>query len=358
MKIKFKNSHKDQFYTNLKNQVSKLLKKDNFLAKAKLLLWIKLTFYFILFLGGYIYLLQANHTSLFALILNYILVGLTGILLAFNAAHDAAHSTFSRKKWVNDLIYYLSFNLQGVNAYLWKIRHIDSHHLFANVDGCDADIDDNFLIKFSPKGARRSFHKYQHIYATPLYCIYTLHWIFIKDFIYLKKTELANLKDLKHPPKQVILLYFWKGFYLTYMLLIPFMAGYAFYQLMIAFLVMHFVISLFFVWTLIISHLTMETDFPVVDEDGLLPYNFAKHQLAVSMDYYPKSNFANWIFGGFNSHAAHHLFPNLPHTTYTKISKVIEELSATHQYPYNKLPIPQAIYSHYQYLKKVGNSSS
>jgi linoleoyl-CoA desaturase len=125
--------------------------------------------------------------------------------------------------------------------------------------------------------------------------------------------------------------------------------------IVIGFLMMHGVLSLFFVLTIIISHLCEETEFPLADKTGLLPYNFHQHQLAVSLDYHPRNYLANWIFGGFNAHAAHHLFPRLPHTCYPQLTKLIQRLARTHNYPYNQLSIPKAIGSHYRYLKRVGN---
>ena len=358
MVIKFNNSRKDQFYKELTRRVNQALHSDNLLFKAKLLLWTKLIFYAMLFGSTYYCLLTQQITSWPVLVALYILLGGSGILLAFNSAHDAAHATFSRKKWVNNLIYQLTFNLQGVNAYLWKIRHISSHHIFTNVDGCDADIDDNILLKLSPSRASRPFHRYQHWYATLLYACYTLHWIFIKDFKYLRKKELANLKDLKHPPLQVVLLFLWKAFYLFYMIALPVWLGYSPGAILSAFIVMHLVISLFFVWSLIISHFTVETHFPIQNAEGVLPFNFAQHQLSVSMDYYPTSYLANWIYGGFNSHAAHHLFPHLPHPTYVIVSEIIEETCREFNYPYHQLPILEAIKSHYRFLKQIGNKKT
>ena len=120
-----------------------------------------------------------------------------------------------------------------------------------------------------------------------------------------------------------------------------------------AFLVTHAVISIFFVLTLIISHLCEETEFPLPDETGRLPYDFQRHQLAVSLDYHPTSRLANWVFGGFNSHAAHHLFQHYPHTLYPALSRAIQATCREYDWPYNALPIPQAIASHFRYLKKM-----
>jgi linoleoyl-CoA desaturase len=117
---------------------------------------------------------------------------------------------------------------------------------------------------------------------------------------------------------------------------------------------MHFVVSIFFVLTLIISHLSTETVFSKVDKDGVLPYDYYEHHLTVSLDYHPNSKLANWIFGGFNSHSAHHLFPKLPHTVYNIISPTIKSLALKHKLPYNEMNIKDAIFSHYKYLKHLG----
>lgn len=282
------------------------------------------------------------------------LLGLSGILLAFNCSHDCVHNTFSKHKKLNQAIYYITFNLQGVNARLWRKRHIASHHVFPNVDGCDADIDDNPFIRLSETHPQRKIHKYQHLYATLLYCLYTLHWILVKDFIYLRKKELANLKNQTYSFAFITEVVLLKLAYFFYMLILPMLltdipAG----IVITAFIVMHIFISLFFVLTLIISHLSLETKFPKVDEDGYLPYNYYEHQLAVSLDYHPTSKFANWIFGGFNSHAAHHLFPNLPHTLYTEITPSIKKVALKNGLQYNEKNIVSAVISHYKYLKKL-----
>ena len=151
---------------------------------------------------------------------------------------------------------------------------------------------------------------------------------------------------------EVILL---KLLYFAIVLVIPwYFSKVVFSGFISSFLIMHACISIFFVLTLIISHLTMETDFPMADEQGFLPTCFHEHQLAVSLDYHPTSQFANWIFGGFNSHAAHHLFPRLPHTVYARITPIIQSTAEKYAMPYNEMSIYHAICSHFQYLKALG----
>lgn len=353
-KLKFRNDN-SAFYKELSNKINDLITPKVY-KKAIVLLRIKLLFYLTIFLSSYVCLLLFPQHNLFSLSVNYIVTGLSGILLAFNASHDAVHKTFSKNNTLNAIIYYFTFNLQGVNSRLWEIRHKASHHIFPNVDGCDADIDDNPFIRLSKTHKKFWWHKHQHIYSPLLYAVYTLHWIIIKDIIYLRKKQIANLRDQKHSLCLKIELVLWKIFYFTYMIVLPLvLTDHSLKEILLSFFIMHGVISLFFVFTLIISHLCMETEFPVADTEGVLPYNYYRHQLAVSLDYHATNPLANWIFGGFNSHSAHHLFPKLPHTLYTKITPLIKQTALKYNYPYNELSIPKAIRSHVMYLKTLGN---
>lgn len=106
---------------------------------------------------------------------------------------------------------------------------------------------------------------------------------------------------------------------------------------------------------LIATHLSMETQFPQKDEKGILPGDYYAHQLATSLDYAPGSRICNWFLGGFNAHAAHHLYPRLPHTTYPCISLLIEKKAKEFNIQYNKLSLVDAIRSHYRFLKAMGN---
>lgn len=352
-KIRFKKAT-SPFYSELREEVKGLL-TDEVTKKAGRVMITKFLCYSLSFLLFYANLFNPYiEDKNWALALNYIALGLTGILLAFNCAHDCVHNTFSRYKKVNQIIYYITFNLQGVNARLWRKRHIASHHVFPNVDGCDADIDDNVFLRLSAHHPKRKIHAYQHLYATLLYCFYTLHWIMIKDFIYVRKKELANLRNQSHSFISVAEVVLLKLAYFTYMLVLPvFFTSIPVMMILFSFIMMHVTISLFFVLTLIISHLSLETDFPKADDEGYLPYDYYEHQLAVSLDYHPTSRLANWIFGGFNSHAAHHLFPGLPHTVYTIITPAIRKAALRNNFPYHEKSIVDAVVSHYQYLKKL-----
>lgn len=355
-KIKFRKT-RSTFYKELNASVQTILIAP-VLNKARRLMFVKCIFYSLIFLLLYANLYNPffyHHYLLF--IVNYVLLGLSGILLAFNCAHDAVHDTFSNNKRLNKALFYVVFNLQGVNAALWRKRHIASHHIFPNVDGCDADMDNNPFIRLSATQPLRAHHRYQHLFAVVLYSLYTLHWILVKDIIYLCRKSVANLKNQHYSCSFIAELVLLKIGYIAYMIALPVVfTSLSFGQILQAFLIMHCVISIFFVFTLIISHFSMETAFPVVDAEGTLPFDYYEHQLAVSLDYHPHSKFANWIFGGFNAHAAHHLFPRLPHTVYPVITPFIQSKAKAYRLAYNEMPMLKAIGSHFKYLKMLGGN--
>ena len=278
------------------------------------------------------------------------------MLLAYNVSHDACHETFSRKKAVNYWLYHISFNAQGTNAYLWKVRHTASHHLFPNEDGCDTDIDNNPMIRLSPQHPVRKHQRFQHLYSFFLYSIYTLHWFLFKDLLYLTKKKLANLQNIKHPTLEWVLFFVWKIVYILLLIALPAWLGFPLEKILIAFFIMHICNSLFFIHTLIATHLCMETQFPKPNLQGFLPNDYYTHQLATSLDFSPTSKWYNWIFGGFNSHAAHHLYPKLPHTLYPYITPLIQQKAFEFNIQYNNLPLSKAIQSHYKYLRVMGKT--
>lgn len=352
--IKFQRA-KNSFYKDLKEEVDSFLSKET-IEKARKMIVIKFTFYFSLFILFYINIFNPHiDSNIYLFIINYVLLGLTGILLAINTAHDCVHNTFSKSKKVNDFVFYIVFNLQGINYRLWQKRHVASHHIYPNIDGSDAEIEQNPFVRITKTQKKKSYQQYQHFYAIFLYFFYILHWILIKDIHYLFKKNLGSLKNLKYTKKFIIELVSLKLFYFGYMIFIPYyFTDFSLGTIIVTYLIMSLTSSIFFVLTLIISHLSMETSFPTADEEGKLPYDYFEHQLAASLDFHPTSKMANWIFGGFNSHTAHHLFPNLPHTVYTEITPIIQKYSKKYDMLYKELPIPKAIKSHFRYLKVMG----
>jgi linoleoyl-CoA desaturase len=302
-------------------------------------------------------LILSNRLAGWMLLLAAIFFGVASILTAFNLAHDAAHNALSPSRKLNEVIYFLTFNLQGANAYLWKLRHIGSHHVFPNVQGGDADLDDNGLLRMSASTPWRPRYRFQHVYAPLLYMLFSLHWIFVYDIQFLFKKDLANLRDIRHSRAEVACLILAKVTYLTLTLAVPMMVlDVPWWQVIVGFVAMHLVVSLVFVYSLICTHFAEETVFPVADERETIEGDWATHQLAASLDYNPESRLANALLGGFNCHAAHHLFPDVCHVHYVAISRIIEEVAREQGVRYNRLSYAAAIRSHFRFLRRMGSA--
>jgi len=89
-------------------------------------------------------------------------------------------------------------------------------------------------------------------------------------------------------------------------------------------------------------------------ENNELESSWAVHQLKTSCDWNPNNRFARYLSGGSNCHAAHHLFPNICHTNYNKINKIIEFTTKEYGLPYHKKTLPNMMISHFRHLKKMG----
>ena len=98
-----------------------------------------------------------------------------------NLGHEGVHSSFSNRSWINSMLSY-SFDLIGSSGYLWKMRHVYSHHPYPMVPKHDVDIQQSEMLTFVPMENPKPGFKHQHIYVPFLYCAYTLNAIFRRDW--------------------------------------------------------------------------------------------------------------------------------------------------------------------------------
>ncbi len=277
------------------------------------------------------------------------------LFLVLNMSHDAAHHALTGSRRADDLIHTCLFNLLGVNGYLWQLRHVKSHHVFPNVDGCDADIDHNGLIRLSPEKPRRWWHRWQHLYALPAYALVAVHSILVQDTIYLFKRQLANLCDIRHGAGQIIGFFLGKAAFVALAFVAPaLVTDYALWQIALGYLVAAAVASLVFILPLIPTHFTDMAAFGHVSDDGRLADSFAVHAMRSSLDWAPQNRFWTWLYGGLNCHAAHHLFPDVSHAHYRTLSRLIARSAKAHGVPYNRTDLIGAIASHFRFLYRMG----
>jgi linoleoyl-CoA desaturase len=195
-KIRFQ-SKEEPFFTVLRDRVGNLLRRPGVHRRAVLALWAKG-----LFFAGAVVLcygeLLASADSPRRALAAALGFGVSALLLALNIGHDAAHAAVTGNRRLDHLIQTASYTLLGVDAYLWRLRHTASHHVFPNVNGCDIDIDHNLFFRLTPNQPTRRRFRCQHIYAPFVYCLVALHTVWWQDYAYLIKRDLANLRDIRH----------------------------------------------------------------------------------------------------------------------------------------------------------------
>src|ERR1700712_5280168 len=240
--------------------------------------------------------------------------GLSTLFLVINVGHDASHVALTGNRRIDHAICRALLALVGIDGYLWTMRHDGSHHVFPNVNGCDADIDENPLLRLSPNHARKPFQRWQHLYAPFVYTVTLAHSLLVNDFVYLAKKELANMRDIRHAPRDVAILYATKLFYVVVNIILPLIfIRLPWWQILTGYAVMSAAMSLVFIFLLVGTHFSTKASYPAPDAAGLLPTTWAVHVMETSVDWLPDSRIALFFSGGANAHAAHHFFPRVSH---------------------------------------------
>ena len=302
------------------------------------------------------YFLMITSSTIIGFYTFYLLMGLSVLLTAFNVSHDAAHGVAVKSKYWNKLLFSLSFNLQGNNAYVWGKNHNESHHLYTNVEGSDIDVLDNPLFRMTDAQELKWFHKYQFLYAPFLYLFYSLNWFFFRETLMLFNYSSRTIK-VEIPKHEVVKLVLYKLLYVIYMIVLPvYFLPFGWSVVLLAFLLNHFMVSIVFVGVLGVSHLSDYVQHPVPNHDNILGMSWPKLQMCTSVDYNADSPFFNWTLGGFNAHALHHLLPNVCHVHYLDILPIFRRVAKKHNIVYMEMPYWKSLLAHFRFLKGMGRN--
>jgi linoleoyl-CoA desaturase len=82
-------------------------------------------------------------------------MGIFLVLIYLNLIHEAAHNNIYKSKRLNRMVLHI-FDFIGANSYIWKKRHIASHHAYPNVDGWDTDIEQSGFFNSAMDQSKRS----------------------------------------------------------------------------------------------------------------------------------------------------------------------------------------------------------
>ena len=322
--------------------------------KADRTMWVKIALGLAVLAGTWIalYALRPDSWKFVAL---YLLGGLAQTFLLLNIAHDSNHNAISSRPLVNKTLNYV-FDLCGISSYMWRILHHRGHHSCINLHGEDDALSGRGIFRFTPYESRAPWHRFQHIYALFLYAMFSLDYVFVRDFQCFFFPSHEYLKRTRHSLSDYVILFAGKGFYLTYMLVLPVMVlGKSPLLVAGAFLVVHLVVGLSVTLVFQTTHTIDSTYFP--SDRGEFE-NGVYHIFATTADYATENPLVGWLAGGLNHHIVHHLCPFVCHTHYARLTRIVKETAEEFGVPYRQHPtMTRAIKHHLILLKQLGNEN-
>jgi linoleoyl-CoA desaturase len=336
----------------LRRRLDKFFADQNLSPKADRKMWIKITVGLAVLVGSWValYALRPDSWKFVGL---YLLSGLAQTFLLLNIAHDSNHNAISSVPSVNKLLNYV-FDVCGINSYMWRILHHRGHHSCINLQGEDDALSGRGIFRFTPHEPRAPFHRFQHIYALFFYALFSLDYVFLRDFECFFFASHDYLKAARHPKREYAILFAGKGFYLTYMLILPVLVlGKSPLLVAVSFLLVHLIVGLTVSLVFQTTHTIDSTYFPA---DRSEFDNGVYHIFATTADYATGSPLVAWLAGGLNHHIAHHLCPFVCHTHYASLTRIVKETAEEFGVPYRQHPtMIRAIVHHLILLKQLGN---
>jgi linoleoyl-CoA desaturase len=312
-----------------------------------------------IYLAPFVLILTIPMSAWIALILAIIMgVGEAGI--GMSIMHDGAHGAYSSKPWLNKLVA-SSMYLLGSSVFNWKVQHNIKHHTFTNIFEYDPDISKVAIIRLCPHTPRKKFHRFQHIYAFPLYGLMTLFRLFGEISTLIQYTKDGITEELRVNPKsQLLKLILIKLLYLFIIIGLPILfSNFAVWQILLGFVALHATAGMIMTTIFQLAHVVEGTDLPLPNDKKVIDMEWTVHQLHTTSDFGRKNGLLSWYIGGLDFQIEHHLFQNICHIHYPKIAKIVEGLATKYGFDYNlKKSAVHAFASHYRRLKELGRNTA
>jgi linoleoyl-CoA desaturase len=354
--ITFATTHRD-FAATLNKRVNDYFKSNQVSRHANTEMVVKTFCMFLAYFVPYALIISGTLTGIPALVLSVIIMSLGLAGIGLSVMHDANHGAYAKNKWVNVIIGY-SLNMVGGNAFNWKMQHNVLHHSYTNVHEEDEDISPRGALRLSPHSAWKKAHRYQFIYAWFLYGLMTIVWLFFKDFVRIVRYHENGLakKQNANIATEWIILIITKLIYIGYIFVLPLLfTPLLWWQVILGIVIMHYIAGFILAIIFQPAHVIEGTEYPLPDSNNTLETNWAVHQLLTTTNFGNKSRWFSWFVGGLNFQIEHHLFPNICHVHYRKISGIVKDTAAEFGLPYKSTEtFFQALAGHTRLLKQLG----
>jgi len=336
--------NKNNFYDTLTQKVINYLKDNH-----------KITFMsYIKFIGLsllYCYSLYKSFISMFFVnkIIFGFISGIINIMLGFCIMHDSSHYALFQKSKYNVLSSIISNCSLLWNNILWKKHHVINHHSYTGKN--NKLYQDPDLLTFEPyysKIISKSINKFSNK-SKLYYFIFTSIFpgmFFGQILIYIKWIFKKHVWKMQLPQT----IKFSKLDIICYLLQIYILSSLPFLSLLSYIIAQNITYSL----NIIGDHDTFETYNNSINDKYKDITDWGALQVIESGNWYG----SKWcfFFGGINYQIEHHLFPNIHHSHYPAISKLVKETCQEFDIPYvHHNSIINVINSYYNKIYYVNN---
>jgi linoleoyl-CoA desaturase len=274
--------------------------------------------------------------------------------IGFSVMHDANHGAYARSGRVNRA-WGFALDFVGASSYLWRFKHNVHHHTYANIDGMDADIDAAPFLRLAPSQRLRPFHRYQHVYAWPLYGVLAVKWWFVDDVVDLVRGRIGQLPIPRPRGRELVGVLAGKAVFVAWSVVVPalvFRSGWVAVLFLFGALTLGVVLSTVFQ----LAHAVPDAEFhATAPGEQRMPTGWAEHQARATVDFAPSNRLLGWYVGGLNFQVEHHLLPDVCHVHYPALARIVEATCLAHGIPYRAQPtLRAAIAAHHRFLRALG----
>lgn len=279
-----------------------------------------------------------------------ILVAAFGCMGVGTNTHTSTHYGTSDKRWVNEALSYFGYPMfVGLSATYWWHKHVVLHHPAPNVVGIDTDSD--LLPWFAvtaddidgTSGFRRFYYRHLQFWLFPLalavncFSIQFSGWVYVVRMLSNAKTrKTAHWIDLG----SLVLHYaFWIGLPLLFWPL-PVVIGF--------YLLRNVVLGYAMYAILAPGHFPAEAQRTTTEARQDIDFFTAQTEGTVSF----RTGFVGrFLCSGLEYQVEHHLFPNISHVYYPRISVAVQEFCAENGLSYRSYTWATALWKSWTVLR-------
>lgn len=266
------------------------------------------------------------------------ILGICHVFIPVNIAHDAIHGAVSKSAWVNGICLY-AFELTGGNHYMYAKKHLEAHGDLENGSKKKVIETQALLIKGKKQGRSVDLHAI-------FYVFYAQYMLFVRDFV------LFFTSDTPIPKKEFVKLFLCKTAYIAAFLIVPFLVNPGpWWQIASGILFMYLVMT-----AVLMIILLMPTEKMTYsrNDGGAADARWVMEVLEHNVDFSPRTRELSLLAGGSNLNVVHHLFPEVCHVHYARLSRFVEESADRYGLVYRKQLVIDVFSIHLRYLREIG----